>query len=1011
MLKKILKYVAIIFLLLVISLFALPFLFQSKLTEMVKTEINKQVNARIDFGAISISFFKSFPKVNLSVENVQVKGIKNFEDIPLFSAKNVGLNLDLMSVIRGDNPLIIKSISIENADINALVLRDSAANYRITKPEKAKKEPSNLKLELEKYSLTNSNIVYENRLNGVKAELMGVNHTGKGSLGNDIYDLVTKTTINDFNFSFGGIQYLNKANADFDVTVSADMPKLKFTLKENTLKLNSLSAKMDGFFQLVGEGYNLDLSINTPTNEFKDLLSLVPSAYSKNFKDVKANGNFTFKGLIKGTYDGLKPIYPMFSFDLNVPKADFKYPNLPLGVSDISANMNVTFAGGNNLDYLVTDVSKLKVKIGTNPFEAKFKLKTPISDPDLDAQAKGVINLKEISQAFPLPNVESMSGILNSDIDIRATMSQINNKQYEKIVMRGDLTMTDMAYKSKDKPLIFVNSMAMNFTPNNVLLKNFSGKLGKSDIQCSGKIDNLLAYFSSKNTMTGNITMRSNLIDANEWIAKKTENDATPKAVAKDKEVEKPFNKFQFEIDGKVQQINYDKFILKNSELNGNFSPNLVTLKTFKSQLGESDMSMSGELKNIYNYFYNNELLDGKINFSSNNLDMNQFMSPAPSSSTNGKTPPPPTGTIPVPKNLDVTINANISKLKYTNMDLQNMKGNLIVKDEVVKIDGFKANSLGGIIGMNGSYSSKNPAKPGFDMDMDLQQIGFQPAFVTFNSVQKLAPIAQFIEGKFNTTMKFTGVMGQNMLPDLTTLTASGFLQTLNGLVKNFKPLEDVGNKLNVSQLKTLELKDTKNYFEIANGAVILKQFDYQMKDIALKIGGSHSLTNDMNYSIQSKIPRKLIGSNSVGAAAMTGLDALTKEGSKLGIDVNVGEFVNVLFNIGGNVTNPKISMKLLGTEGKSVGEQAMNQGKDAAKKAVDSLKTRANQEVGKIKEQANKAVDSVKTVVTQKVDDAKEKAKQQAEELRKKAEAEAKKQIDDAKKKLNDLNPFKRGG
>ena len=1013
MIKKILKISTFLFLSLFIILLSMPYLFKDKLTDLVKSEMNKAVNARINFQDINISLFKNFPKINVSVTKIDLTGKQQFEGVSLLFAENFDLNFNLWSVIKGDNPLIIKEIALKNATINAVVLQDTSANYQIMIPDKnaATKEPSNLKLELEKYSLENTNITYQNKVNGVEAQLTGLNHSGKGSLESSIYNFVTKTIVDELNVTYGGVQYLKKVKGEAEVTVSADIPKMKFTLQENSIKLNNLLAQMTGFVQIMGAAYNIDLAIKTPNNEFKNFLSIIPSAYVQNFKQVKANGTFTFSGVFKGIYDSAKPIYPSFSFDLAIPKADLKYPNLPLGISDISVISNVTFPGGNNLDFLQIDVSKFKIKVGSNPFEGKFRLKTPMSDPDLDAQAKGVLNLKELGQSFPLEGVQSLSGILNADIDIRATMSQITKKQYEKIAMRGDLILSDMTYKTKDKPLILVTNMAMNFTPNKVLLRNFQGKLGKSDIQCSGKIDNLLAYFSPKNTMTGDLLLRSNFFDANEWVsAEPAKNEVKPSIGKAETVADQPFNRFQFLIDGAIQQINYDKYVLKNAVLKGDFAPNKIVVSNFKSNIGNSDISMSGTLNNVYNYLFDKGILSGKINMSSSNLDMNQFMDKNVTKNTENKNTPP-AGIIPVPKNIDIQIEATVDKLKYTNMDLQNMKGTLLVKEEAVKMQGFKANTLGGSVGMNGSYTSKNTTKTGFDMDIDLQKISFQNAFTTFNVVQKLAPIAQFIDGKFNTTMKFNGLMGQDMMPDLSTLTASGFLQTISGLIKNFKPLEEVGSKLNVTQLKNLELRDTKNYFEIANGAVILKEFDYQMKDVGLKIGGTHSLTNEMNYSIKAKIPRKLIGDNKVGAAATSGLELLSKESQKLGINLSVGEFINVLFNIGGSMGNPKVTMKLLGTEGKSATEQVTETGKAIVTKAVDSIKTRINQQVEKTKEQAAKAVDSVKTVVTQKVDEAKEKAKQQADDAKKKMEEEARKKIDDAKKKLNDLNPFKRGG
>ncbi|PLW93361.1 MAG: hypothetical protein C0591_14755, partial [Marinilabiliales bacterium] len=62
---KALKYVGIFMLiiiaLLVISMFIVPQFYKDKIGEIAKTEINKQLNAEVDFGEIDLSLFINFP--------------------------------------------------------------------------------------------------------------------------------------------------------------------------------------------------------------------------------------------------------------------------------------------------------------------------------------------------------------------------------------------------------------------------------------------------------------------------------------------------------------------------------------------------------------------------------------------------------------------------------------------------------------------------------------------------------------------------------------------------------------------------------------------------------------------------------------------------------------------------------------------------------------------------------------------------------------------------------------
>jgi hypothetical protein len=155
-----------------------------------------------------------------------------------------------------------------------------------------------------------------------------------------------------------------------------------------------------------------------------------------------------------------------------------------------------------------------------------------------------------------------------------------------------------------------------------------------------------------------------------------------------------------------------------------------------------------------------------------------------------------------------------------------------------------------------------------------------------------------------------------------------------------------------------------------------------------MRISGSHSLTNEMNYIIKAKIPRKMLEKNAVGAAASSGFNVLLKEASKYGVNIQNSAFVNVQFNLTGSSLAPKVAMKVLGGDGQSTVQDVVKEQANAViNKAKDSATTRANQELDKLKDKAKQEADKALEAATQaakaKVDEAKAKA---AEELKKRA-------------------------
>jgi uncharacterized protein involved in outer membrane biogenesis len=101
MLKKILKITGIVLLILVIAAIALPMIFKDKITAIAKTEINKNLNAKVDFKDVNISLFRHFPRLAVGLENLEVTGLDDFAKDTLIAAQRIDVALNLMSLFGG----------------------------------------------------------------------------------------------------------------------------------------------------------------------------------------------------------------------------------------------------------------------------------------------------------------------------------------------------------------------------------------------------------------------------------------------------------------------------------------------------------------------------------------------------------------------------------------------------------------------------------------------------------------------------------------------------------------------------------------------------------------------------------------------------------------------------------------------------------------------------------------------------------------------------------------------
>jgi hypothetical protein len=1006
--KRILIGFAIFLVVFVAAALTLPIIFKKQILEAVKKAANEQLTAKIDFKDVSLSLLWTFPNFSFTMKDLTITGSKEFEGLKLADVKDLSLRLNLWTVMGGKYE--VNSIIFDKAKFYVKVLNNGKANYDIMKPDSLQKESNSDKFSarLSYYELKNTDITYDDAPNSTFIKIVNMNHKGSGNLTEATYDFYTKTLIDEFSLSYDRISYFTKTKVDVKLDLAVDMNKMAFKLMDNSFKFNALELKADGLIEMPGNDIKFtNLKFSAPGASFASVLSMIPAAYTKDFSKVKTKGNFSMSGMVNGIYNDKS--YPAFNLNLKVSDAEFKYPDLPMAVTNIYTDMAIN-SPSSNLDNMTVNVSRFAMKLGSNPFEAMLKLSTPMSDPNIDSKVKGKIDLKELTKAFPMQDVSTLNGIIEANLEAKTRLSYVEKQEYDKVQMKGQLLIAGFNYIAKGMPAVNIKKMKMDFTPNNVNLEDCDLRIGKSDIQAKGKLDNILTYFSGNKIMKGNLTVSSTLLDINDMMKPfgtadsvdtkaATNMSDTSMAIAGD---EKIFDRWEFSTDFKCKKMLYDVYEIKDIEAAGFFSPSRAKLQNFEMLLGKIDIKANGELENIFPYLFDNQELRGEMNLSSAYMNLNQFMSES------GKATEPVAQAVPVnpetakseyepilvPSNINMHLTASLNTLIYESYNLKNVKADLRVRDQKVEIINLSCNAFGGSIALNGEYSSKNPEAPTFAFGYDLKRLDFQEVSKGVPVLAYFAPAIKSVFGKFSSNFKMNAVLGKNLYPKLSTINAEGLLETFDATLKGLTPMKGLSDKLKIDELSNFVLTNTKNFFNIQNGNFSIKPFAFKSGDIDMTFGGSHNLEQKMNYNLKMRIPKKLLDKAGLGQAANEGMKMLSGQASKLGIKVEETEFLNVGVDIGGTLAKPTFMPKVLGAEGKS-GQSLGNQVKENLKEEADKLKKEAED---RIKNEGDKLKK-----------EAEDRAHAEADRLAKELEAKARAEADRLSKQAKDNAEVKR--
>ncbi len=336
LIKRIFITIGIIIGLFLLTAVLVPVFFKDKIMALVKKELNEQLNATTNFKDVNISLFHSFPHLSVSIEQLSIVGKESFKNDTLIAAESIDVALDLMKAINGTYDIL--NIGLVSPRIHAIVLEDGKANWDITKPTPPSATPAAASqpfaMKLRKYSIEHGYIEYKDEQGKMHVIIDNLDHSGSGDFTSDAFTLATKTTADAITFVSGGIPYLSKVKTAIDLDLGIDNKTSKYTFNTEKIQLNGLRLSTKGFVQMPDTNNMLmDITFNTPSNDFKDILSLVPGIYQSNFKDIKTTGKVTLNGFVKGKYNNKQ--MPSYQFNLGIQDGSFQYPDLPQKVANI----------------------------------------------------------------------------------------------------------------------------------------------------------------------------------------------------------------------------------------------------------------------------------------------------------------------------------------------------------------------------------------------------------------------------------------------------------------------------------------------------------------------------------------------------------------------------------------------------------------------------------------------------------------------------------------------------
>lgn len=611
----------------------------------------------------------------------------------------------------------------------------------------------------------------------------------------------------------------------------------------------------------------MDFKIQSNDSKLNDFFTAMPPSYVTWLDKSKVKGSTDVLLTLKGKYIASKNQKPDLAFNMKIRDGFINYNDAPFPASNIFLNFD-TKLPSLDTEKLQVNLDSIFFNVDKDYFKAIVKT-VGLSKPKIDARIQSKINLAKMDRAFGIENMD-LKGILNIDLKSNGIYDKKNNKIP---VTNGQVSLITGYIKSiyYPEPIKNINVLA-TISDKEGSVKDLNVNIHKAAFDFEGKPIYVKALLSNFENIRYDIRAKGELnlariykvfsrkgLDLEGYINadlafKGTQNDAMKgnyKNLQNSGTLRLRNIKTTTEFLPKPFVIKQGTFIFNQDKMNFHY---------FSATYGQSDFKMSGYLQNVIDYaLTDNAVLKGNFTLKSDYINVDEFMSNAPVTSTSENnedvTKPVATGVVVVPPNFDIQFEAAAGKVNFEDLTLEKLNGSMDINQGKLMLTNSSVDIIGCNVKTDVIYQSESTNKANFDFKILAKNFDVQRAYKEVKLFREMASAAENAEGIISLDYKVAGKLNENMQPIFPSLTGGGTLSVKNVKMKGFKLFGAVSKKTGKEAINNPDLSKVNIKTTIKNNLITIERFKFKVAGFRPRIEGQTSFDGALNIKMRLGLP------------------------------------------------------------------------------------------------------------------------------------------------------------
>jgi len=479
--KLFVKIAAGILALFIVLIIALNLYFtDERLKSMILPPVQEAVGTEVQVERLSLTFFKTFPRFGVEMENFV---LPDPEGETVASLNSLLLSVELFPLMR--NELSIARLEMREPVLNYHVYEDGTSNIdflmELADEEEADPEDPGYAIAIPRFTIESASVNYRDDSENTIVTLSDLD----ASISLKFAELIESTIdarLGSLSASVDGTSYLDNLALSLNQTSIIDLENELVTITEGVLSIRGLGLNLAGTISnWSADAPVLDLQFNSSSENFGELLRLAPPEYDEQLAGLETRGTLVLEGSVSGSFT--EDELPEFNLVIDVTDGFVQNPDLPEAIEDIVLRVDVS-------NELAT-IREFRARAAQNSVSGSGSIERPLEDDAVfSVTFDGDVDLATISSFYPIEEfgIQNLRGLLAANLSANGRIDQPEDAAFS-----GSFTLSDgsLQYVDVPRPIEQINAR-VQANQDRIQIQESGFRAADNRFSMSGSIDNPL---------------------------------------------------------------------------------------------------------------------------------------------------------------------------------------------------------------------------------------------------------------------------------------------------------------------------------------------------------------------------------------------------------------------------------------------------------------------------------------------------------------------------------------